>query len=271
MESGVWTVDELYNKMKEFSPSPSDSSTVYVKKWFKELLEKRYRDIIYITNDEKRFGVVCLKDRVPLIIRNFLRSQGCDSEVEIIHTAAKILLQKIKTTEMNSTVYPGPDDLSKPCPAVPELLKLFMNHFFKTPELSDIHSQFFVKSARPRSGPLPFLLGLGVEMDHQFGSKWLIERLRGIGVSESYKEVANYKWNVLKSDLERISGASGHNPMEDAHPSTQDPGWFEPTPFPAATPFQFSDDTDSDEPDDDPDYANTAADVSIFSTAEIKS
>ena len=55
---------------------------------------------------------------------------------------------------------------------------------------------------------LPCLLGLAVQLDHQFGSKWPIERLHLMKVCESYAELQIYKWSimrdVLKERLEKL-------------------------------------------------------------------
>ena len=59
-----------------------------------------------------------------------------------------------------------------------------------------------------RSGVLPCLLGLAVQRDRQFGSKWPIERLHLMKVCESYAELQTYKWSiirdVLKERLEKL-------------------------------------------------------------------
>ena len=57
-----------------------------------------------------------------------------------------------------------------------------------------------IQSARPRSVITPTLFGLGVEMDHVFGSKWLINELSRLGFSISYDEVARYKQSVIQSE-----------------------------------------------------------------------
>ena len=50
-----------------------------------------------------------------------------------------------------------------------------------------------VQSARQKSVITPTLFGLGVEMDHVFGSKWLVNELSCLGFSISYDEVNRYK------------------------------------------------------------------------------
>lgn len=56
-----------------------------------------------------------------------------------------------------------------------------------------------MQSSRPRSVITPTLFGVGVEMDHVFGSKWLINELSHLGFSISYDEVTKYKQSVIKA------------------------------------------------------------------------
>ena len=60
--------------------------------------------------------------------------------------------------------------------------------------------QCLLKAARPRSVIPPLLFGLGVEMDHVFGCKWLINELSRLGFSISYDEVTRYKQSVVKNE-----------------------------------------------------------------------
>lgn len=57
-----------------------------------------------------------------------------------------------------------------------------------------------VQSSRPRSVITPTLFGVGVETDHVFGSKWLINELSRLGFSVSYDEVVKYKQSVIQSE-----------------------------------------------------------------------
>ena len=47
---------------------------------------------------------------------------------------------------------------------------------------------------------MPILFGVGVEIDHIFGSKWLITQLSRLGFSISYDEVARYEQSVIQSE-----------------------------------------------------------------------
>jgi len=46
----------------------------------------------------------------------------------------------------------------------------------------------------------PILFGVGIEMDHVFGSKWLINELSHLGFSISYDEVVKYKQSVIQCE-----------------------------------------------------------------------
>jgi len=59
-------------------------------------------------------------------------------------------------------------------------------------------SNAVVQASRPRSVISPVLLGVGVEMDHVFGSCWLVDELSRLGFSVSYDEISWYKQSVLQ-------------------------------------------------------------------------
>ena len=65
--------------------------------------------------------------------------------------------------------------------------------------------QCIIQAARPRSVITPALFGLGVELDHVFGSKWLINELSQLGFSVAYDEMNRYKQSVIQSEsLEKL-------------------------------------------------------------------
>lgn len=57
-----------------------------------------------------------------------------------------------------------------------------------------------VQASRPRSVIAPIMFGVGIEMDHVFGSKWLINELSRLGFSISYDEVVKYKQSVIQTE-----------------------------------------------------------------------
>ena len=58
-------------------------------------------------------------------------------------------------------------------------------------------SQYILKAVKPRSIIPPILLGLGVELDHVFSWRWLINELYKLGFCMSYREIAKFKQEVV--------------------------------------------------------------------------
>ena len=54
-----------------------------------------------------------------------------------------------------------------------------------------------IKASRLRKALPPLLFGLGIECDHVFGSKWLVNELFKLGFSISYSEVNRFKKPVV--------------------------------------------------------------------------
>ena len=80
---------------------------------------------------------------------------------------------------------------------VPQCLRTFLK-MLGLPELKQNSiGQSIIQAAWPRSVITPILFGLGIEMDHVFGSKWLISELAHLGFSITYDEVVRYKQSVI--------------------------------------------------------------------------
>jgi len=88
---------------------------------------------------------------------------------------------------------------------VPELLSRFMENVVHDSVKQVSISCSIVQGSRPRSVVAPILLGLGVSLDHAFGSEWLLSTLERLGLSVSYDEVTRYKQSVVQSDADVLS------------------------------------------------------------------
>lgn len=60
--------------------------------------------------------------------------------------------------------------------------------------------QALVSATRPRSSVPPILFGLGVDVDHVFGSRWLIDQLNKLRFCVSVDEVTRYKQFAMEND-----------------------------------------------------------------------
>ena len=72
------------------------------------------------------------------------------------------------------------------------LLELIFTEKEKSCKLAAI-GQAIMQACRPRALITPLQLGLGVQMHHHFGSKFLIDTLSNLGFSSSYWEVQKYE------------------------------------------------------------------------------
>ena len=132
------------------------------------------------------------------------REKGMAKESErIIITAAKLVLSDIRAQEFPSDLYPSEKeiaDIDKCESYLPNTLKTFLDILIKRRLKKISIRRSTMGCARPRSAIFPIPLGLGVEMNNQFGSCWLIDELSKLGFSVSYDEVKYFKQSVVEHD-----------------------------------------------------------------------
>ena len=219
MEHNLFTLDQLYKKMLSLDKSP-DKSLAYTKRYLKSKLLERYGDEIYFTSQERRADVLCFKDATANIIREHQENVEDDEKTKILKTAVKFIQNDIALVNLVSSIYPSVDsmvDINSQLELIPESLKLILKPLLKTDKRVASWGQNIIRTCRPRSGVLPLPMRFSLQMDHRFGSKWLLEELHSFGYCESYQEVSNYKycyirkkWNVETSSLFTI-----HEEAED--------------------------------------------------------
>ena len=189
-------MDQLHTKLIFFA----GSDDCYHKRYLKQKLISVYGETIYFTSEERRQDILCFKHSTNKILRKYEKEKpqnDDDKKKNIILTCAKLLVDDIKASDINNETYPTLSEPTKPCTSVPESMLFFLRHFTKSDEKAEVWGQNFVKSLRPRSGVMPYHMGLAIQLDHRFGSKWLIERFHELGYCESYKELNQYKWSFL--------------------------------------------------------------------------
>ena len=138
-----------------------------------------------------------------------------DEADRILSMAAKIILNDIRTTEFDCEWYPTTDTIQsteKSLEWIPPKLQLFLQGICKNLLKQSSIGQAIVSAARPQSCIAPKLFGHGVDVDHVFGSRWLIDHLNELGFCISMNEVIRYKQSVIEkgnydSEFSKLSGS----------------------------------------------------------------
>jgi len=98
--------------------------------------------------------------------------------------------------------YPSNEDItssSQNSQWIPHHLQTFLKLVVISEAKQNSIGHAIVQASRPRSVIAPIMFGVGIEMDHVFGSKrLLINELSQLGFSFSYDEVVKYKQSVIQ-------------------------------------------------------------------------
>ena len=113
----------------------------------------------------------------------------------------KVNSRRIRNSKLPLDSYPNKDDITDSINEnscwKPNLLNTLLSYVVpETVKRSSI-CQCVIKAPRPRTALPPLLFGLGIECDHVFGSKWLVNELFRLGFPISYSEVNRFKKSVV--------------------------------------------------------------------------
>ena len=178
---------------------------MWSRRYIQEQLLERYGDHVEITNEGYR-NIVRLKDMARWIINDqWYRDRKPTYEEEkrrIVLAAAKIIKEDIREMNYDKSFYPDEISIADPQEGkkwIPKSLNVFLENMIESEKKQNSIGQCLVSAVRPRSAILPVPFGVGVEMDHIFGSRWNTSQLYDLGFSISYDEVNRYKQSVLQS------------------------------------------------------------------------
>ena len=190
----------------------NENEDVYSVKRLKQKLQDRYKDHLFFAEVIGRKNVVCFRDMAGIIINDkwyeAKRDKIEDQSERVVLAAAKIIKAQIREMSYSNDFYPSNDDfcdVDAACQWLSSMLPMFLQPIVKSTVKRAAIGQCLVRPARTRSVIPPLLFGLGVELDHVFGSKWLINELFCLGYSISYNEVTRFKQNsIVSSNFEDV-------------------------------------------------------------------
>jgi hypothetical protein len=198
----LYTLSELHEKLQEIA---GHGVEVYCKKSLEEKLVEKYNDHIFFAQVCGRNNVVCFKNMASSIISDKWyadRKTNIEEESQrIVVAAAKLIKAQIRGAKYVMDHNPLNTHISNLQTAkdwVPSLQIAFMENVVSSQFKQFTISHCIVQAARPRSVVSPILLGMGVSLDHVFGSRWLIETLATLCLSASYDELNLYKQSCVQ-------------------------------------------------------------------------
>ena len=128
MEDQVFTLGELYQIMvSDFCDEGEDEAYSY--KRFKLLFLDKFSDIVFLSCEVSRKDVICLKDSVKHILRQFYKdskerddeeTSEEDREKLLLQAAAKMLVHKIRSIKIDCHKYPSVKEFNALSKYVPE-------------------------------------------------------------------------------------------------------------------------------------------------------
>ena len=201
-DSYLLSIEELHSQMLQ---SGRNEDQVYSVKNLKWQLMKHYGEHLTFAEVCGRKDVVCLQNMASYILNDKwhkVRSDDVASESRrIVEAAAKLIRAEIREHHYTTDVYPSFDDItpSTTDEFILPLLQLHMQTLVGNKVKEAAISQAIVQAARPRSVITPILFGVGVEVDHICGSKYIVDELARLGFSVSSYEVNRYKQSVMQS------------------------------------------------------------------------
>ena len=97
-------------------------------------------------------------------------------------TATKVIMVEIREEKYDTSAYPKTIDVHNITGDwIPKLLKTFLQILVRSDLRQNSVDQAIVQAAKPRSTIMPVPFDLAVQLDHVFGSRWLLDELYQLG------------------------------------------------------------------------------------------
>jgi len=203
-EDRLYTLDDLQQHMSNyvFDKFGRLPDSVYSTRYLKKKLQMKYGENVYFAEVSGRKNVMCFRNLCSFIINDkWYDDRNHDPEQEskrIVTMAAKLIVSEIRSMPCDLETYPTISDM-RASDTTPPLLHLLLRNMISSQMKQFTIAQCILQAARPRTFIAPLLLGLGVQLDHNYGSKFLLQQLSRLGMTASYDEVERYRQSVLEA------------------------------------------------------------------------
>ena len=195
------TISDLIQKMEDYLEGTD--SEAYGFTHMKDQIKKQFGQKIVITEIDGKPNVVTLWSTASTILHEFYSHPKQDSpdleKIRILETAAKLIRNDVKSLVQQKDLYPDSSELASINDAtafLPISLQIFLKGLFTSSQAETKTAsigQAIVQATRPRVILAPLQLGLGVQLHHLFGSRFLVDTLHKHGFCCSYGEVINFE------------------------------------------------------------------------------
>lgn len=217
-----YTVSELVVKMGELL-NGTDLEP-YSNKYLKSKLLEYFSDQLVFATIDGKADVVTFKEKASAILQNFYYLDKTDNEesekIKLIRAAAKIIKSDIKGLPAQKESYMTAKQISSGEQlkgSLPNSLMVFLDEIFVGTDISFkvlAIGNSIVQAARPRALICPLQLGLAVQLDHHFKSRFLIDTLHSHGFCSSYAEVQKFKRCASVHDESSLAGVTSAHAVQ---------------------------------------------------------
>ena len=197
------TISDLVDKMAEYV---TDSNVEpYSERHMKDKLIEHFGNRVLVTTVNGKLNVATMRQTAESVLLEFHANQSKDPTTQkkmILEAAAKFILDDIKKMETGQEAYPSSKDIESEEASLnylPDSLQILLGKVLTTKGLElKIASigQAIIQAARPRVLVAPLQIALGVQLQHHFSSRFLIDSLHAHGFCSSYKEVTRFNRNA---------------------------------------------------------------------------
>ena len=157
----------------------AESTDVYTVKWLQNKLKEKYEEHIFLLK-LKAALMLCFKELTTYLVDEKwytkCKTNTADESKRIIQTVAEIIQNEICSQNYETNNYSTSatiENNEKDENYIPVTLRQFLSILIKKQLPHVFLGQALISNARARSSIVPIPFALGVELDNQFGSRWL--------------------------------------------------------------------------------------------------